>query len=711
MSNDRVNKVDFTVDETVRIAKEIKDNLIDKWFEDGGFVDKNRMQTRSIMPESIGLLSLVLLTTAFNEAKGFQNNESKSKIEKIVKSSVDFIYNDVNKPHTKYPDRKKGFTAEPLYPASRTELLFSDENGYTDTVTYVLSTMILVRYNQTCGNIKIDEETTKKIFELIRETIGHIICGQCDNIVEKNGKIRYSGTWGYKTYRKRTDEHTEDNSLYFTYCCNCSITDLFNYIFGEIKEVEEINEGLLNDANSDNIDRELVNYLNEEYGDIYNIMNGIREKTSIWLLEQALPRLPRISDCINTDAHTKDVLGISVPDMQLDDPVYNGVNYLYLYPTYYLLDMLTNGYIDNRFHDMIDSIKNPGFMKILKDKYKDVMSDTDRLYFFREGSGADLYEEYYKGYLEQAIQSSRFRYLDASRTGIDFWSNYDPSIGSKSELELKWVAIDAEENRTIMEVTNKRWPREPALISMSVKSNICFSYYVSKERDFSIDKMFSNIIDDRSSITDDHHVKGLWDDISYNLQVTERSIEALIDYYDYQNKFPTGTVVVSASGTKSELDAAVERLVETKIAELMTGSAPAIVVNKPAVQDDAVPIGALDPESLVKTISECSDEQLCKIFDALVTAIMPDVQNLRDVTGFVSENGEEPLMVKLTRIAKKMQVQTILMRYCNTTGSRFTKSNNISDKLDSKYDALSEAILDDDQMTDWADLYNKLIQR
>ena len=694
-------KGEITIEDTVRIAKEVRDTLMLRWNADGGFVDKNKMKTRGIMPEAIGLTSLMLIGTAFNEVPNFHDGRARQNMESIVRSSVNFIYEDVNKPHPKNPDLKKGFTAEPLFSAEQTAKIFSDKNGYTDTVTYVMSTMILARYNQRCGYILLDQNTTDRVFELIRMTVKHIINGQIDTLSDDNDNVRYPGTWGFKTYASKTKEHTEDNSLYFTYACYCSITDFFNYVFGEIRQVEDINAGTsVSDYDSSDVDTELIDYLNRdpEIGDVYNALNTIRERTSVWLLEQALPRLPRLSDCLNMDKRVKNVLGISVPDMKLDDTAYEGVNYLYLYPTYYLLDMLTSGYMDRRFHAMIDYTKNPGFMNELKDKYKGIMTGTDRVYFFREESKADLYDEYYKGYLEQAIQSSRFRFLDASRTGAVFWTHNDAELGSKSELELRWVTTDDEERALLTEITNGKWPREPALIPMSVKSNICFSYYISKERDFSIDKMFNSIVDDRSTEEDDDHVKGLWDSIAYNLPVTERSVEALVDYFDYQNKFPRGSYSPMGAGGKSELELAMEHIVGDMIDERMGSRGP----SEGQVQPKASPAAMID---VVSSIKSCDIEQRKEIMESLVSSIMPDIVNLKDVSGY---KNEDELLVMMTRMFMMLQVQAMLLRYKDAEGTRQTRILD-PEKLERKFRELSATILNDPNLTSWSDLFTALL--
>lgn len=751
MSVDKIKNSNIRTEDAVFIAKDIRNALIREWESAEGFVDKSKLNKKGIMAESIGLSSLMLLSTAFNDVGGFADNTDKEKLSRITHASINYIYEDINKPHPTKPSLKKGFTAEPIYSAESTAGLFSDKNGYTDTVTFVLSSMALTRYNQVNGYISVSEEDQKKMFELIKCTLKHLIYGQTETICINGKNVRYPGTWGFKTYSELTNDHTEDNSLYFTYACNTTLTDVFNYIFGEIRAVEEINTGSEEEmSENEYMDKELIGYLNEEFGNIYSILSNIRHNTSVWLLEQALPRLPKLAECRKLDAQSADVLGIWVPNRETGDDNDNGVNYLYLYPVYYLLDMMTNGYIDERFGEMINSALNPDFMKKLKESYNGIMSPLDRVYFFGEDSTADLYEEYYKGYIEQAIQTSRSKFLEASRTGVFFWSQYDPKTGnSNSELEINWPSCDFEEKSKIAAITGNQWPREPALISTSVKSNICFCYYISKERDFSVGKMFGEIIDDRSEISDDSRVKGLWDNLSYNLQVTERSIEALVDYFDYLNKFPeqnenaymgeiysseidqaigkmidarlktfeiANAIETNKSIEKSinkylekieesrtsEMEEAIEKIVSERMESIKTNMAPQ------AGSSASTPV-AIGP--VAEELVGLDDVSKLNIIDSFVTALIPYVEAITDVHKLKEDNVAGNILKKLTDIHCDIHVLVLLKRYYDATDQPVADSKKFKKQLEARLNSLSESIADTETTASWGDVYKYLMER
>ena len=71
------------------------------------------------------------------------------------------------------------------------------------------------------------------------------------------------------------------------------------------------------------------------------------------------------------------------------------------------------------------------------------------------------------------------------------------------------------------------------------------------------------ICDDRSPKTEtvkkDTKIKNLWDCVNYSLPVTERSIEALVDYSDYLNKTLAEQTSGGSEGASSSIDDAINK--------------------------------------------------------------------------------------------------------------------------------------------------------
>lgn len=96
----------------------------------------------------------------------------------------------------------------------------------------------------------------------------------------------------------------------------------------------------------------------------------------------------------------------------------------------------------------------------------------------------------------------------------------------ESSLPLNW------ENHENPGLTPKRIKlEEPGLVPLSVRCNALYAYYFANGEDQKMFNLFSILFNNR------HAETGLWDSYSYNLMVTERAIEALVDYNDYLLKF------------------------------------------------------------------------------------------------------------------------------------------------------------------------------
>ena len=117
---------------------------------------------------------------------------------------------------------------------------------------------------------------------------------------------------------------------------------------------------------------------------------------------------------------------------------------------------------------------------------------------------------------------------------------------------------------------------------MALRANTVYSYYVTQKPEITIERLFLDVCDnaynDEIDEDDDEHVKDLWDGVYYNLMVTERSIESLVDFYDYLNMFEYQSVSVETkesakvSEPTSRCETAlssVDAAVEAKIAEYL----------------------------------------------------------------------------------------------------------------------------------------------
>ena len=159
---------------------------------------------------------------------------------------------------------------------------------------------------------------------------------------------------------------------------------------------------------------------------------------------------------------------------------------------------------------------------------------------------------------------------------------------STSELPIKWEHDEIEIQKMAKTALDQSQANltDPTILPMALRANTVYSYYVTEKPEITIERLFNdvcnNVYADEFDEDDDEHVLNLWDTVYYNLMITERSIESIVDFYDYINKFDNTTAsseekkpVYSASAicesaaSASSLDAAVE----AKIADYLKSEA------------------------------------------------------------------------------------------------------------------------------------------
>lgn len=526
------------LEDVILTAKAIKDSLLSDWDDNQCFIDKDKFSSKGLMSESIGLTTLLLLSVAFKGESVFTDDGDIAKYNAIVKKGLNFICDEVE---------SKGYTAEPLVSADNTNNLFCNGKGYTDTATWVLSTMVLLRYAQRRNIIGLVKEDQERVFRHITQALNTIMESQ-----------REDGTWGFMT------DSESKKSLYYTYACSTSIADFFDYIMGEIALVED-------DTDFDYMDVELVDYINKELEcDIEGRIAKIRNKTAMWLIETCLPRLPTISDCVELSTEDMDAIGVWSQDLNLGDKYYDDVSFVDLYYVYYIIDMMNLTFSDKAFADLIS---DENALSDFRDKCEGLLPPLDHMFFFHNPDPIDLYEQFYKGYMEQAIHSARNNFLTASRTGNMFWSSFE------SELVLQWEHKSTTINSLVKTALSTKRGKivisEPALLPMALRVNTCFCFYISREKEYSLKRLYSMILSSASSETTNECKKGLWDKTSYNLAITERSVEAIVDYYDYLCEFDSkdSSHITTTNTESSEIERAVRKIIDERITEIMKKAA------------------------------------------------------------------------------------------------------------------------------------------
>jgi hypothetical protein len=550
------------------------------------------------------------LLVVFGDNKNiFPDNEKadiNGKVSKMITTMLDMV-------------EKDGYSITPYKKAEATKGLFG-EYGYTDVMTWVSSSCILARYAQRKGVLNLPESIRDRLLHIGADTLLKLLKGQ-----------REDGTWGF-----RADAgNPSSGSLYFTYAVNAALADFFNYALGEIDEVEKNNESELLGGGRDDM---FINYLNDKGGftDVVEAVNEARSKVQDWLIKNCLPLLPKLATCKNLTDEEKQLLYIGKKKNNSEGEY----NYFNLYHTYYLIDMLIDGAADLRYESII---KNEEEFEALKKHYgvggpkSEMKLPVDDLYYYFVDNNGENAKNFCREYVAQAIHSARTSYMNASRTRYAFW------IGN-SEFEIEWEYGD--DHEIMQQAASARVDiKEPALVPMALRVNVQYCYYVSGQPDKVVDDMFEKIMADRYVESGDSAcVTNLWDNENYNILITERAIEALIDSYDYVCKYEKEETHEETTQSGGLIEEYITNLIDKRIEIAMKNAITSESVEK--IVKKCVEKEADGKKDDIQSLINSAVEKRLEGLSAGGASMDDVIAKLNDVASFVktdipSANGED----------------------------------------------------------------------
>lgn len=573
-------------------------NLLSFWHnKDNHFVDKNALTEPGIISTSMGTTSLLLIVAAFGKNENIYDATTFEDLQKVVETSINEIYDAVE---------NEGFTAAPFIDPERSKDLFNKERGYTDSVTWVVSLCALACYAKRKKYLQFSDAVNDKIMKLYARSLKMLLDAQHDD-----------GMWGFLTDKECV------SALYFTYSASTCLADVFDYTLGEIQDVEKSD-----DPSANGSDKTVIAYLNKNcYPDIVARLTATRQKTVNWLLTKCLAFLPQIANCKDLDEAAAGELGI----WRSSTTSTFGVNYYYLYYTYYLIDLIVQTGTDLRFMDIVSA--GGSDLAALKAVFKEKLSPYDYSYYF----GSDKHiANFIPDYIEQSTHASRFHMSAAMRTGALFWDV------KKSELEILWHHSDPDIEQLIRMIVDNTLSKvsDPVLVPMALRANAQFTYFISRQSDIALDKLFNEIINNRSENDSRNCIANMWDGLSYSLAITERSIEAIVDYYDYVCEYGSAAdaaesdaAMVAGQATESarcgsEIDAAIEntinRILDEKLQTLRI-TASETTAKSPESLAEALPSLtkylsnlAQEVNARSKTVTSEDDDDIDKVVNALI---------------------------------------------------------------------------------------------
>jgi len=625
---EKSNKILSKIQKVREAAALTKQTLIGKWNESKAFVDMDSMDSPGLVSEAVGLTSLLLLLLAFNEDENVISEEDRREIANLHKESLNKIYERV----TNY-----GYTADPLVDCDSTDAvaLFCGNNaGYVDTLTWVLSVSILSRRvdlpndnNDLGGIIRFDDKTRKQYLELMVDSLERLLKAQ-----------REDGMWGFNA-------DTESSaSLYFTYSACASLADFFDYVLGEIAYTySELSDEDMEKEKIRLTDKTLIKHLDTTLGfDVTKAVENAREKVQTWLIETCMFDMPTLATCEDMNGAENEEfrarLGMwdHTPEGK-DKDLREFVRYYNLNYTYFLVDMMVSMSVDKRFAVMCNGSERARLIDLCRSH---LSKNEANYYLGKDGSGKKI-NELWKNAMEQTIHTARAQFMQASRTGAKFWN--------RAELPIQWVHEEDEVIEQIRNVHDSKKFKDPSIVPMALRANTMFCYYISEQPDMSVDRLFNDILNERANQNSElkNTIAGLWDGEKYSLLITERSVESIVDYYDYLNKFEateldhtkyTGDSPVDPPPAKSEFDV----LLEKKIAEYLASEEGKEVITRT--------VGATPPADSTINIQAVID---------YVTEL-----NTIDVDGqLLNTNASNPaiqLMISLGKLFNQLQNLQIL---------------------------------------------------
>ena len=628
--NDAQRSIQEKYSKISEVVKNAKNALIASRTSEG-FVDKNYMDTPGVLAESTALIGLLLLVEAFYN-NAVDEDGIINPVIKEVESIVDFekdidTIKDIQKSSLELINtwyEAEGFTAKPLVNRDYEDLFNKEDEfaAYIDSVTYILSATILSRWLDTQKKLVLDVELRELNTKLLIKSLDLLLKAQHDD-----------GLWGFRADAK------SESTLFFTYSAGVTIADFFDYILGEIAYTlypdknEDEQEALCEEFK----DKELLNEINKVLGgDIEQRVIDARAKTQNWLLFECLSRMPKIAQCTaatekEQDAY-KNKLGMWIDTTDQYSKYFN-LNY-----SYYLIDLMVVLSTDKRFNEICSDFNSEEWIKFDK-ACKEILDDQDYKYYFGKMRDANI-ADFWVNFVAQTIHASRAQYMVASRTGTKYWD--------KAELKVQWVHPDFEDECEAIanDQTNNKPVRDPAIVPMALRANTNFSYYISLQPDMEVDRLFKDICNELAVADSKYTVVDLWDQKNYNIQLTERSIEAVVDYYDYLNKYECSQLIdaqqtsnVQAAPTviaKSSEKSPFEKALEDKIAEYLNSSEGQALIEKKVAEQISTAVKA--EESTPDTVAGGIPSD-AEIFDWMEGAaqLLAQSTNLSEIRGGLLE--------------------------------------------------------------------------
>jgi hypothetical protein len=194
--------------------------------------------------------------------------------------------------------------------------------------------------------------------------------------------------------------------------------------------------------------------------------------------------------------------------------------------------------------------------------------------------------------IEHGVYLSRIT-LDQARNDSSWFDS------KKSELRIGW-----HHHKQSGSLIAGDSIKEPGLVPLAVRCNVLYAYYVQGGSIKEIDGLFDLLCENRDETT------GLWDNQGFDLMITERAVEALVDFADYLRKYPSQTKVILPA-EKADAPA------PTDIQSLFQACVRTAV--KEVLESDGLIAGVLASQSNAEIVG--SEDQSAKLLNSIVRSL------------------------------------------------------------------------------------------
>ena len=659
------------VSSKVELATKIGKDLIKEYKKSKGFATGNDKDI-GLNTASAGGLSLLLLVNNLD-----YDIKSDKVILEVINETLDYILDYIE---------TIGFDFTPYVQGLKTKKIFNTltdgKHDYysIEAITWVLSFFIQIRRSVVDKKIILDSEKNITIMSWIKKILYYVYDASIDvkwaeNIENKKTPAR--GGWGFLNKSKTP-------SLYYTTMVIESLSEFDdNIIVSDVslQDVEHDKElldflGCERISNKDKVYLKTISTGNETSFDFTNILiklfskekdtsdsrDGLIQNTSRWIWFNYSHQI--INNTFEGDKYYR------------NDKIYAMI---------FIVEIMALSYTE-QFIDksIVEKTIESGLFYI--DQRIDVLKNDEL----------------------------RFTQLSTYKAEFDGLSDYEEKDDSETKKDEPKLINPT--NRTINRLLNKAILLGPNLKPLRIKLGGLYAFFFTKYPDRSMSYELESLLSDL------HPDKYLWDTYEYNLLYTEKSIEALVDFFNYYDNFEKDYVEIAEFSEelkeqiRNEIEPSLRKDIEKSIREEAEIENRKVVVELENqiinMEKDLIEGRFIIYKQLKDFINECFDEKYEKIQARKEHDYSKELISLLDKVDRYNRTNDPEANDSVISLSKILQSLSLSEKYqlCKYQGDEL---NEIISHFENDYNmvvgALFQYELDNKDSSKFKDVIKRLI--